>query len=46
VSTGRLCSLPAALGCCGEFAILYPLLLLAIGWALLERRDLVNLSGS
>jgi hypothetical protein len=46
VSTGRLCSLPATLGCFGEFAILYPLLLLAIGWALLERRDLVNLSGS
>lgn len=46
VSTGRLCSLPATLGCCGEFAILYPVLLLALGWALLERRDLVNLSGS
>lgn len=46
VSTGRLCSLPATLGCCGEFAILYPVVLLALGWALLERRDLVNLSGS
>lgn len=46
VSTGRLCSLPAMLGCFGEFAILYPLMLLALGWALLERRDLVNLSGS
>jgi hypothetical protein len=46
VATGRLLSLPDVLATCGELAVLYPLVLLAVGWFLLERRDLVNVSGS
>jgi hypothetical protein len=46
VATGRLLSLSQMLASCGELAVLYPLLLLAVGWLLLERRDLVNVSGS
>ncbi len=46
VTTGRLLSLPHVLATCGELFVLYPLALLAVGWFLLERRDLVNVSGS
>lgn len=46
VATGRLLSLSQMLASCGELAVLYPFLLLAVGWLLLERRDLVNVSGS
>jgi len=46
VATGRLLPLSQMLASCGELAVLYPLLLLALGWLLLERRDLVNVSGS
>lgn len=46
VATGRLLSLWEAVGSCGELAVLYPLALLSLGWVLLERRDLVNVSGS
>jgi hypothetical protein len=46
VATGRLLSPSHVLLSCGELAVLYPLLLLAVGWLLLERRDLVNSSGS
>ncbi len=46
VATGRLLSLPQFLVSLGELGLLYPLALLALGWVLLERRDLVNVSGS
>jgi hypothetical protein len=46
IATGRLLSLSQMLASCGELAVLYPVLLLAVGWLLLERRDLVNVSGS
>jgi hypothetical protein len=45
VATGRLLSVSSTLVSIGELGILYPLVLLAIGWALLTRRDLVNVSG-
>jgi hypothetical protein len=44
VATGRLVSVSeAAAGVC-ELGLVYPLLLLGIGWWLLERRDLVSSS--
>lgn len=46
IATGRLLPLSQVLATCGELAVLYPLLLGCIGWMLLERRDLVNVSGS
>jgi ABC-type transport system involved in multi-copper enzyme maturation permease subunit len=46
VATGRLVSLTELCSCLVELGLVYPLVLLAIGWFLLERRDLVNLSGS
>lgn len=46
VATGRLCSTAEALWSVGELGILYPAVAILIGWALLERRDLVNLSES
>ena len=45
MATGRLISWGAAGWGLVVLAIAYPLALLAIGWLLLERRDLVNTSG-
>ena len=46
VATGRLLPVTQALGSAGMLGIAYPVALVALGWALLERRDLVNVSGS
>lgn len=46
LATGRLLPLSQAVATFGELGVLYPLLLGFIGWLLLERRDLVNVSGS
>jgi hypothetical protein len=45
VATGRLLPVAAAFASVGELGLAYPLVLLACGWALLCRRDLVNVSG-
>jgi len=45
LATGRLLTLAQMLWSVGELGILYPLALLAAGWILLSRRDLVNVSG-
>jgi len=45
VATGRLLSAAAAAQSIGELGVVYPLALLACGWLLLRRRDLVNVSG-
>jgi hypothetical protein len=44
VATGRLVSAASTAAGLGELGLAYPLLLLAIGWWLLERRDLVSSS--
>jgi hypothetical protein len=44
VATGRLVSAASTAAGLGELGLVYPLLLLAIGWWLLERRDLVSSS--
>jgi hypothetical protein len=46
IATGRLLPVAQAFGSAGILGIAYPLALVALGWALLERRDLVNVSGS
>jgi hypothetical protein len=46
IATGRVLPPLDTLASCGELAGLYPLGLLLLGWILLERRDLVNVSGS
>jgi hypothetical protein len=46
VATGRVLPAMDMLASCGELAVLYPFGLLLLGWLLLERRDLVNVSGS
>ncbi len=46
VATGRLLPVTQAFGSAGILGIAYPVALVALGWALLERRDLVNVSGS
>ncbi len=45
VATGRLLPLTQALSSVGELGVVYPAVLLAVGWLLLSRRDLVNVSG-
>ena len=45
VATGTLLPLSQAAGAVGLLGVAYPLVLLALGWLLLERRDLVNVSG-
>jgi hypothetical protein len=46
VATGRLLPVAQALGSAGILGIAYPVALVTLGWVLLERRDLVNVSGS
>ena len=46
VAAGLHLPLSQALGSVGMLAVLYPAVLVALGWWLLERRDLVNVSGS
>jgi hypothetical protein len=46
VATGRLLPPLDMLGSCAELAVAYPAALLLLGWVLLERRDLVHVSGS
>jgi hypothetical protein len=46
VATGHLLPVTQALGSAGILGVAYPVALVALGWALLERRDLVNVSGS
>lgn len=46
VATGRVLPVMDMLASCGELAVLYPLGLLLLGWLLLERRDLVHVTGS
>jgi hypothetical protein len=45
IATGRLLPMSQAIHSVAELGIAYPLILLACGWALLRRRDLVNVSG-
>jgi hypothetical protein len=45
IATGRLLPMSHAVHSVAELGIAYPLILLACGWALLRRRDLVNVSG-
>ncbi len=45
VATGRLLPLSQALTSVVELGFVYPAVLLAVGWLLLSRRDLVNVSG-
>ena len=45
VATGRLLPVTQALASVAELGLAYPLVLLACGWVLLCRRDLVNVSG-
>jgi hypothetical protein len=45
IATGRLLPLSHAVYSVVELGIAYPVILLACGWALLRRRDLVNVSG-
>jgi hypothetical protein len=45
VATGRLLPVIDALQSVAVLGVAYPLVLLALGWALLCRRDLVNISG-
>lgn len=45
VATGRLLTAAQAAASVAELGVAYPLVLLACGWALLCRRDLVNVSG-
>jgi hypothetical protein len=44
IATGRLLSPAAAAGSVGILAVVYPIVLIAVGWALLQRRDLVGSS--
>lgn len=46
VASGRVVSATDVAWCCGELGLAYPVVLLALGWMLLESRDLVNTSGS
>lgn len=46
VAAGRVVPATDVAWCCGELGLAYPVALLALGWILLERRDLVNTSGS
>jgi hypothetical protein len=46
VASGRVVPLVDVGWCCGTLGLAYPVVLLAFGWALLERRDLVNTSGT
>ncbi len=45
VATGRLLTAAQAVTSVAELGLAYPLVLLACGWALLCKRDLVNVSG-
>ena len=45
VATGRLLTAAQALSSVAELGLAYPLVLLACGWVLLCKRDLVNVSG-
>jgi len=45
VATGRLLTVAQAVASVAELGVAYPLVLLTCGWALLCRRDLVNVSG-
>jgi hypothetical protein len=46
VSAGRVVPAADVAWCCGELGLVYPAVLLVLGWILLESRDLVNTSGS
>lgn len=46
VATGRLLAVSQMLTSIGVLGVVYPILLLALGWILLCRRDLVNVTGS
>jgi hypothetical protein len=45
LATGRLLTVGQAVASVAELGLAYPLVLLAGGWALLSKRDLVNVSG-
>lgn len=44
IATGRLLTAGSMAGSCGLLAVAYPIVLIALGWALLQRRDLIGSS--
>lgn len=44
IATGRLLTPAAVAGSCGLLGVIYPVVLIALGWALLQRRDLIGSS--